>query len=218
MNVYVKSKYLVYFYLFNMCLSVFFLLNNSLTVINKKKIELWYKHFTWYSKKHFSVLNYEIFLLIAPQSIYIYIYTLYYIVLQRTLHTNKLNDMHKLVSITKISQINKSHIKHRLNISNYIFCWISFCSNCNINCHKPNETCLNQRPPGWTFLFRIDRLNFQQIQILGLNLTIHLFMVLFRQVPLYPSRLQCHWSDKKLKATNLTIVKLTVGRQQCDHF
>lgn len=136
------------------------------------------------------------------------------------LHTNKLNDMHKLVSITKISQINKSHIKHRLNIShsNYIFCWISFCSNCNINCHKSNETCLNQRPPGWTFLFRIDRLNFQQIQILGLNLTIHLFMVLFRQVPLYPSILQCHWSDKKLKATNLTIVKLTVGRQQCDHF
>jgi hypothetical protein len=40
MNVYVKSKYLVYFYLFNMCLSVFLLLNNSLTVINKKKIEL----------------------------------------------------------------------------------------------------------------------------------------------------------------------------------
>jgi hypothetical protein len=87
MNVYVKSKYLVYFYLFNMCLSVFLLLNNSLTVINKKKLnfDINILHgtvksiFLFYIMKYSSSLHHN-------QYIYIYIHTVLYSVTKNVTH------------------------------------------------------------------------------------------------------------------------------------
>ena len=89
-------------FLFNMSLFVFLLLNNSLTVINKYFFNFDINIFTVHSTVKSIFLFHIILWNIPPHCTTINKYTLYYMVLQRTLHTNKLNDMHKLVSITKM--------------------------------------------------------------------------------------------------------------------